>query len=71
MRKVKKIFYADIERVNQLTSKAVGIMEPKTKMKVRIRRNGSTLLVTNSPAVLELFQTNLFDFTDKKKDEND
>ena len=33
--------------------------------------NGSTCLETNSPAVLELFQTKLFDFTDKKKDEND
>lgn len=64
MRKVKKIFYADIERVNQLTSKAVGIMEPKTKMKVRIRRNGSTLLVTNSPAVLELFRSKVFNFDD-------
>lgn len=70
MRKVKKIFYADIERVNQLTSKAVGIMEPKTKMKVRIRRNGSTCLETNSPAVLELFQTKIFDFNEKR-DEND
>ena len=70
MRKVKKIFYADIERVNQLTSKAVGIMEPKTKMKVRIRRNGSTLLVTNSPAVLELFRSKVFNFDDIE-DEND
>lgn len=70
MKMVKKIFYADVERVNQLTSKAVGIMEPRTKMKVRIRRNGSTLLVTNSPAVLELFQTEMFNF-DKKRDEND
>ena len=67
MKMVKKIFYADVERVNQLTSKAVGIMEPGTKMKVRIRRNGSTLLVTNSPAVLELFQTEIFNF-DKKRD---
>jgi hypothetical protein len=70
MRKVKKIFYADIERVNQLTSKAVGIMEPKTKMKVRIRRNGSTLLVTNSPAVLELFRSKVFNFDDIE-DKND
>lgn len=64
MRKVKKIFYADTERVNQLTSKAVGIMEPGTKMKVRIRRNDSTLLVTNSPAVLELFRSKVFNFDD-------
>lgn len=71
MRKVKKIFYADIERVNQLTSKAVGIMELNTKMKVRIHRDGRTCLKTNSPAVLEVFQTKLFDFTDKKKDKND
>lgn len=70
MRKVKKIFYADVERVNQLTSKAVGIMEPGTKMKVRIRRNGSTLLVTNSPAVLELFHSKVFNFDDIE-DEND
>lgn len=70
MRKVKKIFYADIERVNQLTSKAVGIMEPKTKMKVRICRNGSTLLVTNSPAVLELFRSKIFNFDDIE-DKND
>lgn len=70
MRKVKKIFYADVERVNQLTSKAVGIMEPKTKMKVRIRRNGSTLLVTNSPAVLELFRSKIFNFDDIE-DKND
>lgn len=70
MRKVKKIFYADIERVNQLTSKAVGIMEPKTKMKVRIRRNGSALLVTNSPAVLELFRSKVFNFDDIE-DKND
>lgn len=64
MKMVKKIFYADVERVNQLTSKAVGIMEPRTKMKVRIRRNGSTLLVTNSPAVLELFHSKVFNFDD-------
>lgn len=69
MRKVKKIFYADTERVKLLLQKTVGIMEPGTMMKVRPRRNGSTLLVTNSPAVLELFQTEIFNF-DKKRDEN-
>lgn len=63
MRKVRKRFYYNVEIVNQLTSKAVGIMEPKTKMKVRIRRNGSTLLVTNSPAVLELFRTGYLTLT--------
>lgn len=71
MRKVKKIFYASTEIVNQLTSEAVAIMEPGTEMKTWIRRNGRTCLETNSPAVLELFQTKIFDFTDKKKDEND
>lgn len=40
-------------------------------MKVRIRRDVRTCLKTNSPAVLEVFQTKLFDFTDKKKDKND
>ena len=71
MRKVKKIFYASTEIVKQLTSEAVAIMEPGTEMKTWIRRNGRTRLETNSPAVLELFQTKIFDFTDKKKDEND
>ena len=71
MKMVKKIFYSNAEIVEQLTSEAFAIMDPGTKMKIRIRRNGSTCLETNSPAVLELFQTKLFDFTDKKKDEND
>ena len=71
MRKVKKNFYASTEIVNQLTSEAVAIMEPGTKMKIWIRHNGRKRLETNSPAVLELFQTKIFDFTDKKKDEND
>ena len=46
-------------------------MERGTTMKVRIRRDGRTKLKTNSPAVLEVFQTKLFDFIDKKIDEND
>lgn len=71
MRKVKKIFYASTEIVNKLMSDAVAIMEPGTKIRIRIRLDGRTCLKTNSPAVLELFQTKLFDFTDKKKDEND
>lgn len=57
MRKVKKIFYASTEIVNKLISDAVAIMEPGTKIKIRIRRDGRTCLKTNSPAVLELFQT--------------
>lgn len=71
MRKVRKRFYSNIEIVNQLTSEAVAIMEPGTNMKIRVHRNGRTRLETNSPAVLELFQTKLFDFTDKKRDEDD
>lgn len=67
MREVKKIFYSNAERVERLTSEAIGIMEPGTKMKVRVRRNGRTCLKTNSPAVIELFQTEVFNF-DKKRD---
>lgn len=62
MRKVKKIFYSNAERVEQLTSEAFGIMEPRTMMKVRVCRNGRTCLKTNSPAVLELFKTEIFNF---------
>ena len=71
MRKVKKIFYDSIEVVYQLTLEAFAIMEPGTEMNVRIRSNGRTCVETNSPAVLELIKTKIFDFTDKKKDEND
>lgn len=71
MKMIKEIFYANAEMVNQLTSEAASMMERGTKMKVRVLRNGRTCLKTNSPAVLELFQTKLIDFTDKKKDEND
>ena len=71
MRNVKKFFYASNEIVNYLTSEAVAIMEPGTEMKIWIRRNGRSRLETNSPAVLELFQTKIIDLTDKKKDEND
>lgn len=71
MRNVKKFFYASTEIVNYLTSEAVAIMEPGTKMKIWILRNGRSRLETNSPAVLELFQTKIIDLTDKKKDEND
>lgn len=71
MKMVKKIFYSNAERVEQISSEAVKKMERGTTMKVRIRRDGRTILKTNSPAVLEVFQTKLFDFTDKKRDEND
>lgn len=70
MRKVKKIFYSNTERVKRLTSEAFGIMEPGTEMTVWVHRNGRTCLKTNSPSVLELFQTEIFNF-DKKRDEND
>ena len=40
-------------------------------MNIWIRSNGRTCVETNSPAVLELIKTKIFDFTDKKKDEND
>lgn len=71
MKLVKKIFYSNAERVEQLSSEAAKKMERGTKMKVRIRRDGRTCLKTNSPAVLDVFQTKLFDFTDKKRGEND
>jgi hypothetical protein len=71
MKMVKKIFYSNAERVEQLSSEAAKKMERGTTMKVRIRRDGRTKLKTNSPAVLEIFQTKIFDFTDKKRDEND
>jgi hypothetical protein len=71
MKMVKKIFYSNAERVEQISSEAAKKMERGTTMKVRIRPNGRTCLKTNSPAVLEVFQTKLFDFTDKKRDEND
>lgn len=71
MKMVKKIFYSNAERANQLTSEAIRKMERGTTMQVRIRSDGRTILKTNSPAVLEIFQTKIFDFTDKKKDEND
>ena len=71
MRKVKKIFYDSIEVVNQLMLEAFAIMEPGTEMNIWIRSNGRTCVETNSPAVLELIKTKIFDFTDKKKDEND
>ena len=71
MKMVTKRFYSNAERVEQLSSEAAKKMERGTKMKVRIRRDGRTCLKTNSPAVLEVFQTKLFDFTDKKRDEND
>lgn len=71
MKMVKKIFYSNAEMVEQLSSEAARKMEKGTTMKVRIRRDGRTCLKTNSPAVLEVFQTKLFDFTDKKKDKND
>lgn len=71
MKMVKKMFYSNAERVEQLSSEAAKKMERGTTMKVRIRRDGGTILKTNSPAVLEVFQTKLFDFIDKKRDEND
>lgn len=71
MKMVKKTFYSNTEIVERLSSEAAKKMERGTKMKVRIRRDGRTCLKTNSPAVLELFQTKLFDFTDKKRDEDD
>jgi hypothetical protein len=71
MKMVKKIFYSNAERVEQLSSEAAKKMERGTTMKVRIRRDGRTKLKTNYPAVLEIFQTKIFDFTDKKRDEND
>lgn len=67
---VKKIFYSNAERAKQITSEAARKMERGTTMEVRIRRDGRTILKTNSPAVLEVFQTKLFDFIDKKRDEN-
>ncbi|WP_443794392.1 hypothetical protein [Dialister hominis] len=71
MKMVKKTFYSNAERANQLTSEAIRKMERGTTMQVRIMPNGRTCLKTNSPAVLEIFQTKIFDFTDKKRDEND
>lgn len=70
MKMVTKKFYSNAERVEQLSSEAAKKMERGTTMKVRIRRDGRTKLKTNSPAVLEVFQTKLFDFIDKKRDEN-
>ena len=70
MKMVKKIFYSNAERVEQLSTEAAKKMERGTTMKVHIRRDGRTILKTNSPAVLEVFQTKLFDFIDKKRDEN-
>lgn len=71
MKMVTKKFYSNAERVEQLSSEAAKKMERGTTMKVRIRRDGRMKLKTNSPAVLEVFQTKLFDFIDKKRDEND
>ena len=49
MKMVKKIFYSNAERVEQLSSEAAKKMERGTTMKVRIRRDGRTILKRTRP----------------------
>ena len=62
MKTVKRKAYTNAIMARRVTEKAMAVMEPGTKMTVKINPKGLLILNTNSPAALEVFQSEIFNF---------
>lgn len=65
MKMVKKKVYIDTKVAQKMLQRAISVLEPGTKIKVKIDPTGMLTLKTNCAAVLEAFYIDISDFNDE------